>query len=153
MTQIRKAESDLALSESMLKEVQPKDFKKLLSAFIIRACGLHLQPLPDPDSLKGIVDELYTLLVTVWPGCKPEQLWNTILFGMAKQGQYNYRVSYSTIANWILYHRTEAMRAKPKLRNEITEPGNFNQRAGELLKGLEDYKRRRDESNNVPESR
>jgi len=124
----------------MLKHQSPQQFKELLMAMVVKCIKLNMEEISHPSLLQEMVEELYDLLQVSWPGAKPSQLWATLKYGMAKQGQYRVRINYPTLANWILYHR--------QLKTETEGAGTKNPgvpidtQVNNLLTGLSEYRKR-----------
>lgn len=132
----------------MLKQVSAHDFQELLAAYLLKCIKLNLEPLPEPESLGMIAKELFYLLQREWPGCRPKDLWKTLKYGMAKQGQYRVRINYPTVANWIMYHRhvhKESQKEEP--------PPNLEQQAQGVLSGLKEYRRKVEAGEYIPKGR
>ena len=130
-------------STGMLKQQEPEQFKELLMAMILKSIKLNMEPIPDSDSLVGLVDELYQLLAISWPGVKPEQLWLTFKAGMAKGGAYRVRINYPTIANWLMYHRVMKSPEQSQREKEVEKfSPSLNQQVQDLLSGLNQYRER-----------
>jgi len=145
MNEIRKQKkSELAnQSTGMLKHQTPEQFKELLMAMVLKSIKLNMDPIPDPDSLVGLVDELFDLLRVTWPGVKPEQLWATFKNGMAKGGAYRVRINYPTVANWLVYHKVLTTAEQSQREKEIENfSPNINEQVRDLISGLNKYRER-----------
>jgi hypothetical protein len=145
MTQIQKRQSGEIANQStgMLKHQSPEQFKELLTAMILKSIKLNMDPMPDPDSLIGLVNELYQLLENSWPGVTPEQLWNTIKAGMAKGGAYRIRINYPTLANWLMYQRVMKSPQQSQREKEVEKVSpSINEQVRDLISGLNQYRER-----------
>jgi len=128
-------------TKNMLKNQDPTDFKDLITALVLKCIKLNMEPMPDPDSLTGLVDELYDLMQQTWPGVRPEQLWQTFKNGMAKGGAYRLKINYPTLANWILYQRVNKLESMIDSEVRKSAPP-IEAQASDLMKGLAEYRER-----------
>jgi len=145
MNEIKKRESDELAKQAtgMLKHQTPEDFKELLMAMVLKSIKLNMDPMPDPDSLVGLVDELFDLLRVTWPGVKPEQLWATFKAGMAKGGAYRIRINYPTLANWVLYQKVLTTAEQSQRAKEVEKVSpSINDQVRDLITGLNKYRER-----------
>jgi hypothetical protein len=140
MNQLAKRQSTALDTQfgGMLKKADPGQFKELLAGYLLKCIKLNMEPLPDPEALGGIVDELYLLLQRSWPGVRPGQVWLTLKAGMGKSGQYRVRINYPTVANWLLYHKVTSDEPTSQVEKEMAP--SLNTQSADVLAGLKKYR-------------
>lgn len=125
---------------AMLKHVPPEDFKEVLTAMVLKCKRLNEESVNKMEDLTELVDELYLLLQRSWPGVRPTQIWATLKNGMAKQGQYRVRITYPTLANWLMYHRVLKTEPESSKEKELGEP--IESQVNRIVNGLAEYRKR-----------
>ncbi len=130
---------DIAHGGAMLKHTPAEDVKEMLAGYLLKCIKLNMEPFPEPEALGMIAAELYDLLAKTWPGVRPNQIWLTLKYGMAKGGQYRIRINYPTVANWLMYHK-QTGDGRSELEKAVSP--SLNTQAEDVLSGLKEYRKK-----------